>query len=125
MSRESRAQGNVSAAQSPCTEHSSMCGGRPWRNDDMDTKVFQRFSHTCFSSLFMPTLTSNAWLQMPRLSQPGSEFGYILHLSPHFCVVLLCTVASQSASTSSSGGPALYVGADSLSPGEEISSVSS
>lgn len=44
---------------------------------------------------------------------------------PHFCVVRLCTVAVQSARMSSSGGPPLYVGADSLSPGEEISSASS
>ena len=44
---------------------------------------------------------------------------------PHICVVLLCTVAIPSARMSSSGGPALYVGADSLSPGEEISSASS
>ena len=62
---------------------------------------------------------------MLRLSQPGSESGYILHLPAHFYVVILCTVAVQSACTSSSGGPALYVGADSLSPGEEVSSASS
>ena len=67
VSSAPRSQGNAFLSQSPCTEHSWTCGSS-WKNCQVDTKVFWKFPHSCFPSLFTPALTSDAWLQMHPLT---------------------------------------------------------
>lgn len=72
-----KSQGNASESQFPCTEYNCMCVS-PWKKMWNRYKSVLEIFSLLFSLLLIPTLTIDAWLQMPPLLQPGSEFGCIL-----------------------------------------------